>query len=87
MYMILEICGQQSISTTLNIDGKALLFYLYENSDLDCRCGGQYDEFYQAVVAFFVSLKSRRVDSFVVFDGAIDPSGKKADDNQEAGEG
>ena len=63
--------------TKLVIDGKALLFYLYENSDLDYRCGGQYDEFYQAVVAFFVSLKSRRVDSFVVFDGAIDPSEKK----------
>ena len=63
--------------TKLDIDGKALLFYLYENRDLDCRCGVQYDEFYQAVVAFFVSLKSRRVDSFVVFDGAIDPSGKK----------
>ena len=63
--------------TKLLIDGKALLFYLYENSDLDCRCGGQYNEFYRTVVAFFVALKSRRVDCYVVFDGTIDPSGKK----------
>ena len=63
--------------TKLVIDGKALLFYLYENSDLDCRCGGQYNEFYRTVVAFFVALKSRHVDCYVVFDGTIDPSGKK----------
>ena len=63
--------------TKLVIDGMSLYFYLYANSGLDCRCGGQYNEFYQAVVAFFVALKSRRVDCFVVFDGTIDPSGKK----------
>ena len=63
--------------TKLVIDGLALNCCLYENSGLDCRCGGQYDEFYQAVVAFFSALKSRRVDCFVVFDGTIDPSGKK----------
>jgi len=63
--------------TELVIDGMALYFYLYRNSGLDCRCGGQYDEFYQAVVAFFLALKSKHVDCFVVFDGTIDPSGKK----------
>ena len=63
--------------TKLVIDGNSLFFYLYENSGLDCRCGGQYNEFYQAVIAFFLALKSRRVDYFVVFDGTIDPSGKK----------
>ena len=63
--------------TKLVIDGMSLYFYLYAKSGLDCRCGGQYNEFYQAVVAFFVALKSRRVDCFVVFDGTIDPSGKK----------
>ena len=63
--------------TKLVIDGLALNCCLCENSVLDYRCGGQYDEFYQAVVAFFVALKSSRVHCFVVFDGAIDPSGKK----------
>ena len=33
--------------------------------------------FYQVVVEFFVALKSSHVHCFVVFDGAIDPSGKK----------
>ncbi|XP_044185119.1 protein asteroid homolog 1-like [Acropora millepora] len=63
--------------TKLVIDGLALNCCLFENSGLDYRCGGQYDEFYQAVVAFFVALKSSHVHCFVVFDGAIDPSGKK----------
>ena len=62
--------------TKLVTDGLALNCCLFENSGLDYRCGGQYDEFYQAVVAFFVALKSSHVDCFVVFDGAIDPSGK-----------
>ena len=63
--------------TKLVIDGLALNCCLFENSGLDYRCGGQYDEFYHAVVAFFVALKSSHVHCFVVFDGAIDPSGKK----------
>ena len=63
--------------TKLVIDGMALYFYLYGKSGLYCRCGGQYDEFYQAVIAFFLALKSKHVDCFVVFDGTIDPSGKK----------
>ena len=63
--------------TKLVIDGLALNCCLFENSGLDYRCGRQYDEFYQAVVAFFVALKSSHVHCFVVFDGAIDPSGKK----------
>ena len=63
--------------TRLVIDGKALYFHLYKESGLDWRCGGQYNELYEAVVAFFVALKSNRVDCFVVLDGIIDPSGKK----------
>ena len=63
--------------TKLVIDGLALNCCLCENSVLDYRCGGQYYEFYQAVVAFFVALKSSRMHSFVVFDGTIDSSGKK----------
>ena len=63
--------------TKLVIHGLALNCCLCENSVLDYRCGGQYDEFYQAVVAFFVALKSSRVHSFMVFDGTINSSGKK----------
>ena len=63
--------------TKLVIDGSCLCFYLYNG--LNCRSGGQYDEFYQAVNSFFDALSSSRVECFVVFDGTIDPSGKKLD--------
>ena len=63
--------------TKLVIDGSCLCFYLYNG--MNCRCGGQYDEFYEAVVSFFDAMSSSRVECFVVFDGANDPSGKKLD--------
>lgn len=63
--------------TKLVIDGCALCYYLYVNSGLNCQCGGEYHEFYRAVVSFFVALKSSRVECCVVFDGVDDPSGKK----------
>lgn len=61
------------------IDGSCLCHYLYVNSGFDCQCGGQYDEFYHAVVSFFDALSSKDVECFVVFDGADDPSDKKLD--------
>ena len=63
--------------TKLVIDGSRLCYYLYEENKLDCRCGGEYDEFYHAVVSFFDVLNLKRVECFVVFDGANDSSDKK----------
>ncbi|KAL9956447.1 hypothetical protein ACROYT_G037924 [Oculina patagonica] len=63
--------------TKLIIDGSGLCNYLYKINGYDCRCGGQYDEFYNAVLSFFEALDSKGVESFVVLDGAQDPSGKK----------
>ena len=64
--------------TKLVIDGSRLCYYLYEEENkFDCRCGGQYDEFYLAVVSFFDALNSKCVECFVVFDGANDSSDKK----------
>ena len=69
-------------NTKLVIDGSSLCYYLYEGRDkycsrLDCQCGGQYDEFYKTVLSFFDALISNGVESFVIFDGADDPSDKK----------
>ena len=66
-------------NTKLVIDGSSLCYYLYVNNALDCRCGGQYDEFYNTVLSFFDALISNGVESFVIFDGANDPSDKKLD--------
>ncbi|KAJ7362096.1 Protein asteroid 1 [Desmophyllum pertusum] len=76
-----ELFGKRSIlqNTKLVIDGSSLCYYLYR---LDCQCGGQYDEFYNTVLSFFDALISNGVESFVIFDGADDPSGKNEADTE-----
>ena len=64
-------------NTKLVIDGSCLSHYLYINNGFDCRCGGQYDECYRVVLSFFDALISNGVESYVIFDGAHDPSDKK----------
>ena len=64
-------------NTKLVIDGSCLSHYLYVNNGFDCRCGGQYNDFYCVVLSFFNALISNGVESYVVFDGAHDPSDKK----------
>jgi len=63
-------------NTKLIIDGSGLCNDLYESA-FECRCGGQYEEFYHAVLSFFNALKSNGVEAFVVIDGAQHASGKK----------
>ncbi|XP_022803982.1 protein asteroid homolog 1-like [Stylophora pistillata] len=63
--------------TKLIIDGDNLCNYLYKENGFDCRCGGQYEEFYMKVLLFFDALKSKGVEYFVVLDGAYDKSDKK----------
>ncbi|XP_022808281.1 protein asteroid homolog 1-like [Stylophora pistillata] len=63
--------------TKLIIDGDNLCNYLYKENGFDCRCGGQYEEFYMKVLLFFDALKSKGVESFVVLDGAYDKSDNK----------
>ena len=70
--------GEKELQDTkLVIDGSRLCYYLYESHGFDFRCGGQYGEFYHAVGSFFTALSSKRVECFVIFDGADDPSDKK----------
>jgi len=63
-------------NTKLIIDGSGLCNDLYRNA-FDCRHGGQYEEFHDAVLSFFNALDSNGVESFVVLDGAQHASGKK----------
>ena len=63
--------------TKLVIDGSCLCYHLYKSHGFDFRCGGQYSEFHHAVDSFFTALSSKRVECFVIFDGADDPSNKK----------
>ena len=63
--------------TKLVIDGSCLCYHLYKSHGFDFRCGGQYSEFHHAVDSFFTALRSKRVECFVIFDGADDPSDKK----------
>ena len=76
---ISKLWGKKDLQDTkLVIDGSGLCYYLYEISHgFDSRCGGQYGEFYHAVGSFFTALSSKRVECFVILDGADDPSDKK----------
>ncbi len=64
-------------NTKLIIDGPSLYSALYVDNGFDRRCGGQYYEFYNAVLSFFDALDSKGVESFVILDGAHDSSDKK----------
>ena len=63
--------------TRLVVDGSCLVYFLYLNSALDCRCGGQHDEFETIITSFFAALRTEAVEPFVVLDGAYDASNKK----------
>ena len=41
----------------LIIEAPNLLYNLHEHLGLDATCGGQYEEYYRAVVEFFSTLK------------------------------
>ena len=75
------------LDTKLIIDGDNLCNYLYYENGFDCRCGGQYEEFYSKVVSFFDGLESQLVESFVVLDGAYDKSNKKLETKKKRTEG
>ena len=77
----IELSGRKLV-----IDGENLCYYLYKENGFDCRCGGQYEEFYSEVIAFFDALESQRVKSFVVLDGAYDKSDKKLETKKKRAE-
>ena len=63
-------------NTKLIIDGCSLYIHLCKAVS-GCRFGGQYEEFYDAILQFFNALDRNGVEYFVVLDGAQHASGKK----------
>ena len=69
--------------TRVVLDGNPLLYYLYQDCNLDVKSGGQYKQFHDKIVEFFRRLEEKRVQSFVLLDGASDPSGNKLRTSEE----
>ncbi|XP_063321057.1 protein asteroid homolog 1-like [Pelmatolapia mariae] len=72
--MINDLCLCEEVKvekTSLIIDGAALYYCLYYNSDpkLDQRCGGDYPGFKDEVCNFFKTLKDCEVTPYVFLDG------------------
>ncbi|KAM5230904.1 single-strand DNA endonuclease ASTE1 isoform 1-T17 [Hipposideros larvatus] len=63
--------------TKIIIDGYALFHRLCFNSNLELRCGGDYDSFADVVQKFFESLFACNICPYVVLDGGCDISDKK----------
>uniref|UniRef100_A0A3P8P095 Asteroid domain-containing protein n=1 Tax=Astatotilapia calliptera TaxID=8154 RepID=A0A3P8P095_ASTCA len=73
--MIDDLCFCEEVKvekTSLIIDGAALYYCLYYNSDpkLDQRCGGDYPGFKDDVCKFFEALKDCEVTPYIFLDGA-----------------
>ncbi|CAI5666135.1 unnamed protein product, partial [Oreochromis niloticus] len=69
----LSLCEEVKIEKTgLIIDGAALYYSLYYNSDpkLDQRCGGDYPGFKDEVCNFLKTLQDCEVTPYVILDGA-----------------
>ncbi|CAF0804562.1 unnamed protein product [Adineta steineri] len=43
---------------------------MYQECELTCVFGGEYDQFYQSCIQLFESFKKCQINAFVVFDGA-----------------
>ncbi|XP_065325732.1 protein asteroid homolog 1-like [Pelmatolapia mariae] len=74
------LCEEVNIEKTgLIIDGAALYYSLYYNSDpkLDQRCGGDYPGFKDEVCNFFKTLQVCEVTPYVFLDGGSDPDKHK----------
>uniref|UniRef100_A0A3B4F2B7 Protein asteroid homolog 1-like n=1 Tax=Pundamilia nyererei TaxID=303518 RepID=A0A3B4F2B7_9CICH len=75
--------GQNTLAlekTGLIIDGAALYYCLYYNSDpkLDQRCGGDYPGFKDDVCKFFEALQDCEITPYVILDGAAGSEKQKS---------
>uniref|UniRef100_A0A3P9AZ45 Protein asteroid homolog 1 n=1 Tax=Maylandia zebra TaxID=106582 RepID=A0A3P9AZ45_9CICH len=74
------LCEEVKVEKTgLIIDGAALYYCLYYNSDpkLDQRCGGDYPGFKDEVCNFFKTLQDCEVTPYVILDGGSGPDKHK----------
>uniref|UniRef100_A0AAZ1X8J0 Asteroid domain-containing protein n=1 Tax=Oreochromis aureus TaxID=47969 RepID=A0AAZ1X8J0_OREAU len=74
------LCEEVKVEKTgIIIDGAALYYCLYYNSDpkLDQRCGGDYPGFKDEVCNFFKTLQDCEVTPYIILDGGSDPDKHK----------
>ncbi|XP_013770119.1 protein asteroid homolog 1-like [Pundamilia nyererei] len=81
--MIDDLCLCEEVKvekTGLIIDGAALYYCLYYNSDpkLDQRCGGDYPGFKDDVCKFFEALQDCEITPYVILDGAAGSEKQKS---------
>ncbi|KAK2090309.1 Protein asteroid 1 [Saguinus oedipus] len=69
--------GLKLRDTKIVIDGYALFHRLCFTSNLELRCGGDYDSFADVVQKFFESLFACNICPYVILDGGCDVSDKK----------
>uniref|UniRef100_A0A2K5ED69 Asteroid homolog 1 n=1 Tax=Aotus nancymaae TaxID=37293 RepID=A0A2K5ED69_AOTNA len=69
--------GLKLRDTKIVIDGYALFHRLCFTSNLELRCGGDYDSFADVVQKFFESLFACNICPYVILDGGCDISDKK----------
>ncbi|XP_038838758.1 protein asteroid homolog 1-like [Salvelinus namaycush] len=61
----------------LIIDGSNIFHFLYFNSSVDLKHGGDYDDFEDQVCEFFKALRDCGIEPYVVIDGGSDHTDKK----------
>ncbi|XP_063420828.1 protein asteroid homolog 1-like [Mytilus trossulus] len=63
--------------TKLVIDGDSLVYFLYQNSDLNLTHGGDYDDYADIIKAFFSDLRSNQISPYIVLDGGYETDRRK----------
>lgn len=58
---------------SLVVDGWALIYHLYIESQCNWLHGGDYPQFYEYLVSYFQIWKQQNIRLSIVFDGCIEP--------------
>lgn len=64
-------------NTKLVIDGESLIYFLYENSNINLKNGGNYDVYAKIFEEFFSALRLHQIYPYVVMDGGYEPDNRK----------
>lgn len=58
-------------NTKLVIDGESLIYFLYENRNINLKNGGNYDAYANIIEEFFSALRLHQIYPYVVMDGGV----------------
>lgn len=65
------------IKTKLVIDGDSLVYFLYQNRNINLKHGGDYNNYADIIKAFFSALRSNQISPYVVLDGGYETDKRK----------